>query len=99
MVSEDPFDELDGPRTEQDRPGLVRLGLEQAADQVVDCDVLVFLVRFDVHVVEPPAALWYPERLEPCAVAEPSDPPNSSRNSPDARPEHHGGGDGDRTSR
>ena len=46
--------------TEQDFPGLFGLGLEQAPDEVVDCDVLVLLVRFDVHVVEAAAPLRHP---------------------------------------
>ena len=98
MVSEDPFDKGGGLGPEQDCASLIRLGLEQTPDEFVDRDVLVFLVRLDMHVVEPTTRGGTPsDRAMRCTG--PSGPPSSFRSSPGARPGRPGGGDGDRTSR
>src|ERR1700727_3240312 len=65
VVDEGSLNESNRIRAEQDRPCLVGLGLEQAPDEVVDSDVLVSLVRFDMHIVEAAATRGHSHRLQP----------------------------------
>ena len=69
MVSEGRLDQGDGPGPENDGGSLVGLGFQKTANEIVEGDVLVHLVCFDVHVIEPPTFDRHTERFEPRTVA------------------------------
>ena len=54
MVSKGRLHQGDGPGPEHDGGGLVGLGFQKPANEIVEGDVLVEFVRLNVHVIETP---------------------------------------------